>query len=155
MASGEEKPKGKGEEQPKRTLKKIEDRVKGLWKSTAPEDGARGQANWGTHEEARSHRTKSGEKDMGTPEPGKDDVISTPTPVVEQDFDQGEKGVLPVFRCWFLSLLCYLHQLEPIFLIRFIVPASLLAGWRQRRGGDRRRLQSTGNHCSFTASSLI
>ena len=79
VASRGEQPKGKGEEQPKRTLKKIEGRVRGWWKTTAPEDGARGQTNWRTQEEARSHKTKSRERDLGTPEQGKDDLINTPT----------------------------------------------------------------------------
>ena len=67
-AGGGEQPKGKREEQPKGTLKKIEGRVRGWWKTTAPEDGARGQTNWRTQEEARSHKNKSGEKDLDTPE---------------------------------------------------------------------------------------
>ena len=69
--------------------------MRGWWKTTAPEDGARGQTNWRTQEEARSHKTKSGERDLGTPEQGKDDLINTPTTAGEQDSGQGRMGVHP------------------------------------------------------------
>ena len=94
VASGGEQPKGKREEQPKRTLKKIEGRVRGQWKTIAPKDWARGQTNWGTQEEARNHKTKSGEMDLGTPEQGKDDLLSTLNPAVEQASSQGERGCI-------------------------------------------------------------
>ena len=69
--------------------------MRGWWKTTAPEDGARGQTNWRTQEEARSHETKSRERDLGTPEQGKDDLINTPTTAGEQDSGQGRMGVHP------------------------------------------------------------
>ena len=68
VAGGSEQPKGKREEHPKGTLKKIEGRVRGWWKTTTPEDGARTHTNWRTQEEARSHKTKPGERDLDTPE---------------------------------------------------------------------------------------
>ena len=67
-ASGGGQPKGKGGEQPKKTLKRLEGILRRWWKTIAPEDGARGQTNWRTQKEARSPRTKSGEMDLDIPE---------------------------------------------------------------------------------------
>ena len=43
----------------------------------------------------RSYKTKAGEKNLDTPEQGKEDLINTPTTSEEQDSGQKRLGVHP------------------------------------------------------------
>ena len=55
------KPKEKGEKQPRRTLKKLENRMKSWLKTTTPEDKPREQPNLGVQERPESQKPRIGE----------------------------------------------------------------------------------------------
>ena len=84
-----------GGEWPKKTLKRLESRIRDREKTTAPGDRAKGQSNRKTLKEARSPGTESDEKDLDSPRRGKEDLISIPITAGKRNSGQGRKEVHP------------------------------------------------------------